>query len=129
VPRFTLAQSLRLGFLFLVVGLFLPAVWPAQRVAALHMVFVGGYTVITLSVATRVVLGHSGQGGRVQQPIPFLLGTVVLLVIGGILRVWGDFLPEARPAMLNTASYLWMLAAAIWGIRLLPAVRTPDSES
>ncbi|MGV3531844.1 MAG: NnrS family protein, partial [Chthoniobacteraceae bacterium] len=129
VPGATVAQFLRAGFVILLAGMFVPAAWPGQRIAGLHLVFVGGYTVITFCIATRVVLGHSGQGGRVQQRLPFLFVTMILLLVGGTLRVWGDFLPEARPSMLNAASYLWMLAAVVWGWRLLPAVRIPDSES
>lgn len=129
IPSATVAQSLRLGFVLLIVGLFLPAIWPGQRVGALHLVFVGGYTIITVCVATRVILGHSGQGALVQHRIPFLTGTVVLLLLGGTLRVWGDFVPAWRPSMLNLASYAWMLAAALWGWRVLPRVRIPDSES
>lgn len=129
VQRATLAQALRLGFVLLLIGLFLPGLLPMQRVGALHLVFIGGFTLITFSVATRVVLGHSGQGSRVQQRLPFLTVTVALLLIGAVLRIWGDFLPASRSTMLNTASYLWMLAAGIWGWRLLPAVRIPDSES
>ena len=84
---------------------------------------------ITFCVATRVVLGHSGQGDRVGQRLPFIVGTTVLLLMAAALRVWGDFLPNARPSMLNTAAYLWMIAAVLWGWRLLPGVRIPDSES
>jgi hypothetical protein len=47
--------------------------------------------------------------------------------VATILRTASDFLPT-RAAGLNWASYLWMLAAAIWSLAILPKVRIPDSS-
>lgn len=125
----TITRSLRLALVLLLSGLLFPICWPWQRVAGFHIVFIGGFTLITFSVATRVVLGHSGYGDLFQQPLPFLRNTAALLVIATVLRTAGDFLPMSRITLLNIASYLWMVAAAIWSWRVLPKVRLTDPES
>jgi uncharacterized protein involved in response to NO len=124
----TISLALRAGLILLLVGLLFPMVWPMQRVAGLHLVFIGGFTLITLTVATRVVLGHSGKGDLAMQPLPVLGAAAGLLVIAAVLRVVGDFQWAMRGHLLNAASYAWMLAAAVWSWRVLPNVRIPDAE-
>jgi uncharacterized protein involved in response to NO len=128
LPRLTITLCLRTALVVLTCGLLFPVLWPEQRVAGLHVVFIGGFTLITFTVATRVVLGHSGGSALFQTRLPFLVVTALLLLIGLALRVSGDFSPEARPALLNGASYLWMLAAAVWSWRVLPRVRRPEPD-
>jgi uncharacterized protein involved in response to NO len=99
-----------------------------RRVAGMHVVFIGGFTLITFAVATRVVLGHSGFGHLFPTRLPFLIVTAVLLACALGLRVAGDFLFVQRGSMLSHASYLWMLAAGVWSWRVLPKVRIADPE-
>jgi hypothetical protein len=86
VPSVTVTRCLRVALLLLLLGVLFPVIWPMQRVAGLHIVFIGGFTLITFTVATRVVLGHSGKGHLVMQPLPFLRVAAGLLVIAAILR-------------------------------------------
>lgn len=124
-PIRTASLAAQLALLALVVGLLFPLFWPAQRLAGLHIVFLGGFSLITFTVATRVVLGHSGREALFQSRLPSLQITAVLLLIGAALRAYGDFSP-ARPHWLTHASYLWMLAAGIWGFSILPKVRLAE---
>lgn len=125
LPPRAISLASQLALFALLAGLVFPLLWPAQRVAGLHVVFLGGFTLITFTVATRVVLGHSGNAALFQTRLPSLQITTLFLLLGGTLRAIGDFLPT-RPHWLNSASYLWMLAAAIWGFSILPKVRIPD---
>jgi len=94
-------------------------------VAGLHVVFLGGFSLITFTVATRVVLGHSGHEALFETRLPSLQIATILLLTGAAMRAFGDFSP-ARPHWLSHASYLWILAAGIWGFNILPKVRIPD---
>jgi uncharacterized protein involved in response to NO len=124
----TITRCLHLAVVLLVLGLLFPVLWPPQRVAGLHLVFIGGFTLMTFTVATRVVLGHSGQGHLFTQPFLFLRATAALLVAGALFRIVGDFALSVRGPLLDWASYLWMLAAAVWSWRVLPRVRIADEE-
>lgn len=126
-PFRTVPLSVLLSLTAIFAGLVFPLLWPEQRVAGLHVVFLGGFTLITLTVATRVVLGHSGNLHLFETRLPSLLGAGALLLIGTVMRAAGDFLPT-RPQWLSVSSYLWILAAAIWSIAILPKVRTPDPD-
>ena len=127
-PNVTLTICLRVALALLVAGLAFPLCWPLQRVAGLHVVFIGGFSLITFTVATRVVLGHSGNSRLFPTPLPFLRNAAMLLAAAAVLRAIGDFLPATRNHWLDGASCAWMLGAAVWSWRVLPNVRVPDSE-
>jgi uncharacterized protein involved in response to NO len=124
-PLRTAAFAAQLSLLALVVGLIFPLFSPAQRVAGMHIVFLGGFSLITFTVATRVVLGHSGNEALFDTRLPSLQFATLLIVTGTVLRAAGDFM-ATRPHWLNGASYVWMLAAGVWGFSILPKVRFAD---
>lgn len=116
------SQAVLISIVALLLGLALPVLGPIHRIAAMHMIFLAGFSLITFTVATRVVLGHSGNRHLLDTPLISLRITTALLVIGAILRVWGDG-SQYHVTALNAASYLWMIAAGIWGWAVLPKVR------
>jgi uncharacterized protein involved in response to NO len=127
-PPRTTQIAAQLALLALVAGVIFPLLWPGQRVAGLHVVFLGGFSLMTFTVATRVVLGHSGNEALFETRLPALQVATVLLLAGAALRAFGDFSP-ARPHWLSAASYLWMAAACVWGFSVLPKVRTPNPSA
>jgi uncharacterized protein involved in response to NO len=127
-PVHTAPLAAQLALLALVAGLIFPLFWPAQRIAGLHVVFLGGFSLITFTVATRVILGHSGNEALFETRLPSLQIATLLLLTGAVLRAFGDFSP-ARPHWLTHASYLWLLAAGVWGFNILPKVRMPGPSA
>ncbi|OAI43241.1 hypothetical protein AYO41_02415 [Verrucomicrobia bacterium SCGC AG-212-E04] len=127
-PLRTASLAAQLAVLSLVAGLIFPLFWPDQRIAGLHIVFLGGFSLVTFTVATRVVLGHSGNEALFETRLPALQFATLLLAVGTALRAAGDFVPS-RPHWLNAASYLWMLAAGVWAFAVLPKVRTAEPST
>jgi uncharacterized protein involved in response to NO len=125
LPPHTGSLAAQLSLLALAVGLIFPLFWPAQRLAGLHVIFLGGFSLITITVATRVVLGHSGNEELFETRLPSLQIATALLLVGAALRAFADFSPE-RSYWLSVASYLWMFAAGVWGFAVLPKVRVAD---
>ena len=127
-PGKTVPLAVNLGLAALVTGLIFPLFWPGQRIAGLHVIYLGGFSLITFTVATRVVLGHSGNERLFQTRLPSLQVAMALIVTATVLRAVSDFLPE-RAAGLSGASYVWMLAAGVWAWSFLPKVRIADSDA
>jgi uncharacterized protein involved in response to NO len=128
IGRSTLPQCLRLAIVLLLAGMLSQAIWPGQRLASLHVVFIGGFSLITFTVATRVVLGHGGLSHLFGGALLPVLGMALLLVGAMALRFIGDFEPAARPAMLTYAGLIWMAGAVLWASFILPKTLLVDAE-
>jgi uncharacterized protein involved in response to NO len=99
------------------------AVHPALRSAALHIVFIGSFSLMALSVSLHVALSHGGRPEQLEVwPWPtwamglLLLGAVAFRLLAGIdsahLEPW-----------LACASGSFLLATAAWGWLVVPAIR------
>jgi uncharacterized protein involved in response to NO len=82
------------------------------------------------AVATRVILGHSGQAHFCAKPLSFMIIASILLVIGMLTRVGADFMPrvDGRNVHLIYAAILCIGAAVVWGVRLIPRIFIADTE-
>jgi uncharacterized protein involved in response to NO len=119
---------LRVGIVFVLLGFAAIIIYPGYRIAMLHLTLVGGFAVITLVVATRVIYGHSGQGKLLQTRSRWLTVAVSLMLLGMITRVTGDFLPKVLYSHYSYGAVLWIIAVLLWSVYVLPKVRVPDPE-
>ena len=117
-----LAAWLRMSFAAVAAGFGLMALLPAERIAALHVIFVAGVSVAILAVATRVILGHSGTLRLVQRRRGWLTTAFILILLGMISRYVADFRPSRNPH-LHWGAIVWLIGVAIWGVIVLPHVR------
>ena len=123
-----MAQCFRLGALFLIAGLLLPALLPTYRVANLHLTFIGGFTIILFTVSARVIIGHAGQRHLFEGRLRFLVVSLALLIIAMLARVTADFVLPERNTHLVYAALIWLLAAIVWGWTLLPKLAIAADE-
>ena len=126
--RTFLADYLRAGLLFILAGFFTIALWPNYRVGELHIVFITGFNLIIFTVATRVILGHSGDFDRLKSRLWFFINTSGLLFLAMISRVTADLAPRARVIHLLGAALCWLIAALIWIVRVIPKVTLAEEE-
>jgi uncharacterized protein involved in response to NO len=105
----------------LLAGLWLPALAPARAVATSHFVFQGGFGLLILGIATRVVVTHGGyppaQERRVLRPTAVAMVALALLV-----RVAADFLPAIAAHLYGASGLLWILGWIIWARGALPCI-------
>ena len=101
-------------------------IFPANRVAVLHLTLVGGFAVLTLTVAIRVLFGHSGNLHRLTLPNHWLKISVALMLLGMATRISGDFLPRILVSHYNYGALLWITGVLLWSIYTLPKVLQAD---
>lgn len=119
IVRSTLSWCVWSANLLLVVGLWLVAFLPVYRVDMMHVMFIGGFTLLILAVGMRVTLSHGGHGLASEQKnwplrIGLICGTIALLA-----RAGAPFAPASSAEHLVWAAGLWMLGLGIWGWRLI----------
>lgn len=125
-PRSFLASCLLGGLIALVLAPVWLAVFPFRPVAGLHILFLGGFSVIVFTVGTRVIFGHGGQAHLLGRRLPFLLVVLGLLILSLLTRLAAEFVDQSRAEHLVLAAAIWLGAALVWGWRVVPHLATPD---
>jgi uncharacterized protein involved in response to NO len=115
VPAWALWTS---GWL-VIAGLWLAAAIPARPLAGIHVVFIGGFGMLTMGIATRVVVAHGGHPPAIERRLLGWLAVIALIVAAGS-RAGADFAPRSAALHWGGAAALWMFAWLMWGIRALP---------
>jgi uncharacterized protein involved in response to NO len=94
-------------------GLAASGVWPDYRVPALHVLFIGGFGVLTFAVATHVVLGHTGAPDLALGRPRAVVATGIALLLAMLARVAAD-LSHTYFAHLGWAAAMWIAGTLVW---------------
>ena len=109
-------------------GFWLAFFLPQYRVAALHVVFIGGFSLMIFSFGMLVVLSHSGKAALLNGKLWALktVGVMALLALG--FRLSADFVPNGYMVFLHSASGFWIVGALIWLLYAIPKMRGAHHE-
>lgn len=102
-------------------GLWAIALVPAFTLGGLHLVFIGGFGLITLGIGTRVVVAHGrhplADERRVLTPL-----VVTLVGVALIARLAGEWWPARAVHLFATSGAAWTLGWMLWATRALPRI-------
>jgi len=108
-------------------GFTLAAVWPAHRVEAWHVAFVGGFTLLTLAIGTRVVVSHGGHA-MAEEPRVLSVLAVTALAAATLVRTLGPAVDPRHLAFPHFgASAFALLAFTLWLAGAWPRLRRTRS--
>lgn len=127
-PSNALASSLKVAFALLLSGFLAILLDPTHRIAVLHLTLIGGFAVITLTIATRVVFGHSGNRALFTARNRWLKISVALMLFAMVTRISGDFWPAIMASHYIYGALLWAGGALLWAGYVLPKVLRPDPD-
>jgi uncharacterized protein involved in response to NO len=103
-------------------GLLAAAALPSREVTAWHLVFVGGYGLLTLAIATRVVVSHGGHEMR-EEGLVLGAGVVAGVGLALVLRLASDGASAAALRGDALAALAWATAWGLWLAAAWPRVR------
>jgi uncharacterized protein involved in response to NO len=104
------------------------SLFPKWRVGLLHLTLVGGFAVITFSVATRVIFGHSGNLALMSQRNRWLLWATGIMWFAMVTRISGDFWPKIMSSHYIYGAVLWSVGVIWWCWKVMPKVWVRDTE-
>jgi len=110
-------------------GLWTTALFSGKSLAGYHLMFIGGFSLLTLGIGTRVVIRHG------RHPLPAegrVLRTGVVAALGFALaaRLGAELAPGHFLALLGLSGVSWILAWVLWGlgaIAYMARVASPDA--
>ena len=127
LPHPPLVSSLFAWLLWISMWMILAGSWVVlffmnQRIPILHIVFIGGYALMTFSVGTMVVLSHGGEAPRLQKPLWILW--VVAFGIGSALafRILSSFSAQHYFHLLGVAASCWLFVGVSWLCFVAPKI-------
>ncbi len=118
-----LATGLQIGLALLIAGLFASATLVIPELISLHLLFIGGFSLIALLVATRVVLGHSGYHTLFRSRMTFLAPMIALYLVALGLRIVADLVATLSILSYSLAAIAWIAGTSYWAVRVLPKIR------
>lgn len=121
--RTTLAWCVWSAHWLVIAGLWLAALAPAYRVDLLHVVFMGGFTLLILAVGMRVALSHGGHALSAERrswPLRIGIATGLFALAA---RIGAAFSPESFFAYLGIAALAWIVGVLFWGVYLVRLIR------
>lgn len=107
---------------FMASGLLVGALVPEHRVDALHVVFIGGFSLLILGIATRVTRAHCGLPLEWETRHLALRISAWSIAIAVLVRVGARYSSETTMAHLGLAAVLWILGGLVWGAVVIPRV-------
>jgi uncharacterized protein involved in response to NO len=124
----SLALGLRIALASVPSGFLLLAIMPDRSFTFLHVVFITGFSLMILIVASRVILGHSGQSEKFQASLWPVLLLSALFMIAMLTRVTADWMPKVQMNHYAYAAVAWTAGVLIWAAFLLPGIAKADEE-
>jgi uncharacterized protein involved in response to NO len=106
----------------LTIGYFLPALWPSGAAHAMHLLFIAGFSLLTLLISTRVSFAHSSKATDAETRARGILIFTGVLLLAMVTRVTAILWPNIYFHHLGYAAILWILGLAIWAYTLRDAL-------
>jgi uncharacterized protein involved in response to NO len=96
------------------IGVWAVAAAPRFRADFLHILFIGGFSLLIFAIATRVTLSHGGHDlAQERRSWPLRIG-VTLALVAMLARIGAPFAAASYFAHLAWASILWMAGLLVW---------------
>ncbi|MEM7245654.1 MAG: NnrS family protein [Acidobacteriota bacterium] len=109
-------------------GLLLATLFPHSKTAWLHLSFVGGFSLMALSLSAHVVAAHGGhETDTGRRPWP-LVTLGILVLMAGLTRASADH----HGSYFNHLAYaaaLWLLGLGCWLVFVIPRLRDAESPA
>lgn len=130
VVRVPLLWVLYLAWFFLGIGLLLAACYfvgwrpflLARQAAYMHVIAMGGFSIMIIGMITRTALGHTGRPLKADR---LMVSSYILVVIATVARLVALMLPAFALPMLHLSAAAWIVAFGLYLYRFVPILVTP----
>lgn len=125
----TQAWMVRLGLSAMPLAWLLRWMDPVRLYAVEHVLFITGFGVVMLAVASRVTDGHSGHREEARGRSRTLRWVFWLALLAMLTRVSADYVPNIQISHYIYAAVTWVIVMVIWLWRYRHKLRQAEVES
>lgn len=109
-----LALGMRISGLMVLSGMLMSVLQPAIAVHWMHMTYIGGFGLMTFTVASRVTLAHGAYDLSFEAHSRALWISGALVLLAALTRVAAPFAGAGYLSHLIYAAVAWVLAVLVW---------------
>ena len=110
----TLARSIWIANWMIATGVWVVAAAPRYRADFLHILFIGGFSLLILAIATRVTLSHGGYDlAQERRSWPLRVG-ITLTLVALLARLGAPFAANSYFSHLQWAALVWIAGMLVW---------------
>ena len=113
-PRGTLANGLYWALGTGLGGLVAAGIWYQHRIGLEHLLYIGGFGLLMLVVASRVLFGHGGNLADFAKKSKTARWIVGLAFLAATTRASADWLPNITISHHKYAAWTWGILAILW---------------
>lgn len=108
---------------FIVIASWLLIVFINHAISIKHLIYIGGYSLITLLVASRVILAHGNSGLELEyKHFPYsFFGSI--LALAALTRAVAPFIPDSYLNHLGYTGFSFIIGTLIWSVVFLPKLK------
>jgi uncharacterized protein involved in response to NO len=115
-----LAWGVRIASTSILMGTIGIWIFPAYRLEAIHILYVSGFGLLTLMVASRVILAHGQHNLQMEVKNWFIRIPIALIVLASATRVSAIFVEDGYQRHLAYAAFTFITACGFWSYFFLP---------
>jgi len=97
----------------LVLGAWPAVFFPSYAIHAAHLFFIGSFSIMIFTIATRVTLAHGKHDMSLEQKSWALWGMLILMILALLARLGAPF-TTANFTHLSYAALFWIMGALLW---------------
>lgn len=125
--RSYLSWSIWLSSWCLASGYPLAALWPNIRVHVFHILLIGGFSLLTLIISTRVTFAHGSQGVAAEKTTPNILIFSLVILFAMLTRATAIVWPQVYLHHLAYAAITWILGLLTWAWVVRGVLKPPKN--
>ncbi|AHG63585.1 NnrS family protein [Advenella mimigardefordensis] len=96
--------------------------WLARQALYVHVIAMGGLSLMIMGMITRTALGHTGRPLQADRIMVF---SYVLVVVAVLARLMALIMPSLTMPMLHLAATAWVAAFGLYLYRFVPLLVSP----
>ncbi|MBL7543155.1 MAG: NnrS family protein [Bdellovibrionaceae bacterium] len=113
--------GLRCGILFILSSYAILLFQPAQAIAVQHLIYIGGFVLITFMVGTRVMLAHGGQSLDYETDSRRIGAVALLFALASLLRLVAG--ADVFGAIMKIGIVVFLVASLLWFHKFIKILR------
>lgn len=125
----SVAIGVRVAALSIVLGTFGLWFFSDYRLEALHLLYISGFGLLTIMIASRIILAHGNYDLSLEFQNWFLKIPIGLILLAAIVRISAVFIEGSFERHLAYASLSFLLGGVLWAFYFLPKIKLKQSNS